>query len=102
MRQVFVVFKGVGSWVSEKHLVRGLAVYRAISGDLTVNKKFGLNRTRTSGTEMSKSEECKWCWLLQLISFRWYSVLLYMLFFDTEVRIFAALTNGSGVCCTGA
>lgn len=43
MRQVFVAFKGVGSWFSDKHHRRGLAAHRAISGDLTVNKEFGLD-----------------------------------------------------------
>uniref|UniRef100_M1A3M1 Eukaryotic translation initiation factor 5B n=1 Tax=Solanum tuberosum TaxID=4113 RepID=M1A3M1_SOLTU len=36
--RVFVAFKGVGSWFSDKHHRRGLAAHRAISGDLTVNK----------------------------------------------------------------
>lgn len=42
MRQVFVACKGVGCWNSDKHHVRGLAVDRSISGDLTRDEEFGL------------------------------------------------------------
>lgn len=63
----------MGSWVFDKHHVRGLAVYRAISGDLTVDKELGLRHR-------DEREECKWYWLLNGFPFVDTPSILYMPF----------------------